>query len=160
MWSVLEFLTKYTAKAGQNYKKLCKLFADVLEKVHEWEEEDGIKDLWRKTIMKFYSRVVGDRDYSLFETVHFGLRLPGTLSNFGTVEGKSVSNRSSVKRGQALHSLQDGDRATHLSPLELFNYRDGLKLPSTVTKEDLENTSFYSFWRIFNVNRDQVSRRR
>ena len=160
LWSVLEYLTKYTAKAGKSSKKLGTLFADVVEKMLDFEQEDGIKDFWRKTVMKFYSRVVGDRDYSLFETVHFGMGLPGTLSSFGTVESKNVSNWSSFKRGHALRCLQEGDRATNLSPLELFNCRDSLKLPRTVTKDDLENLSFYSFWRIFNVTKDQVSRRR
>ena len=39
-------------------------------------------DLWRRAILIFYSRVLGGRDYSLFETVHFGLRLPATVGKF------------------------------------------------------------------------------
>ena len=38
LWSVLDYLTKYTAKAGKGSKNLDTLFEDVLKKVHEFEE--------------------------------------------------------------------------------------------------------------------------
>ena len=63
LWTVLEYLTKYTAKAGRGSKTLGKLFEDVLDKVFQFEFEDGIHDMWRRTIMKFYSRVLGDLIY-------------------------------------------------------------------------------------------------
>ena len=66
----------------------------------EFEQEDGVHDLWRRTIMKFYSKLIGNRDYTLFEVVHFGLRLPGVLHSFGPVESVSLSNWASVKVGQ------------------------------------------------------------
>ena len=62
LWSVLDYLTKYTAKAGEGSKHLAHVFRDVLTKVDDWEKEDGVHDLWRRTILKFYSRVIGDRD--------------------------------------------------------------------------------------------------
>ena len=62
--------------------------------------------------MKFYNRLLGNRDYSLYEVVHFGLRLPGVLSSFGPVEPVSVSNWSSVKRGKALRDSPAGSRVT------------------------------------------------
>ena len=55
LWTVLEYLTKYTAKAGKGSKHLGKLFEDVLDKVFQFEFEDGIHDMWRRTIMEFYS---------------------------------------------------------------------------------------------------------
>ena len=61
--------------------------------------------------MKFYSHVLGDREYSLLEVMHFGLRLPGTLSNFGTVVSVSVSNWSTVKSKWTLSQLQDEEKA-------------------------------------------------
>ena len=91
LWSVLEYLTKYNAKAGSGSKKLATVFADVVTNVCDWEREDGA-DLWRRTIMKAYSQVLGGRDYSLLETMHFGLRLPGTLSSFGQIHSVSVSD--------------------------------------------------------------------
>ena len=97
LWSVLEYLTKYTAKAGKGSKQLGKLVEDVLGKVVDYEMEDGMHDLWRRTIMQLYNRILGDRDYSLFEVVHFGLRLPGVLSGFGEVRSASVSNWAMLK---------------------------------------------------------------
>ena len=75
LWSVLEYLTKYSAKAGKPTKQLTTLFDDVLSDIMTHETENGETDLWRRTIMKFYNRILGNRDYTLFEVVHHGLRL-------------------------------------------------------------------------------------
>ena len=149
LWSVLEAT-----------KHLGKLFGDVVATVCEYEQEDGVHDLWRRTIMKFYNRLLGNRDYSLFEVVHFGLRLPGTLSSFGPVESVSVSNWSTVKRGAALRGLPTGDRVTHLNKLEVFNARSFLERPESVPLAALENLSFYAFWRLFYNNKNKLVRRR
>ena len=72
LWSVLEYLTKYTAKAGKPTKKLTNLFDDIISDICTHDKEDGHSDLWRRTIMKFYNRILGNRDYTLFEVVHYG----------------------------------------------------------------------------------------
>ncbi len=119
LWSVLEYLTKYTTKGGKGSRNLAKVFDEVLTAVKSHEEEDGVHDLWRRTIMKFYSKVIGDREYSLFETVHFGLRLPPTLSSFQNVTNVSVSNWAVVKSAQELKGSTDKNaRATKLSKLD------------------------------------------
>ena len=109
--------------------------------------------------MKFYSRILGDRDYSLFEVMHFGLRLPGTLSSFGPVNSISVSNWSAVKRGRALRCLKKDERATYLSKVEIFNIRAHLELPRTVLVSHLESLSFYAFWRMYDVVKGRIVRR-
>ena len=53
LWSVLDYLTKYAGKPGQGSVHLGVLFDEVLKKLNQYEEEDGIHDLWRRTIMKF-----------------------------------------------------------------------------------------------------------
>ena len=63
----------------------------VVQAVDEFDMEDGLHDLWRRAIMKFYSRTIGGRDFSLLETLHYGLRLPNALSTFGTVRTDSLS---------------------------------------------------------------------
>ena len=123
LWSVLEYLTKYNAKAGIGSKRLATVFEDVLVNICEWEREDGLHDLWRRAIMKSYNQILGGRDYSLLETMHFGLRLPGTLSSFGNVDNISVSNWAALKRGAALQFSKSTDRASHRSRIELFNER-------------------------------------
>ena len=101
--------------------------------------------------MKFYSRVLGDRDYSLFEVLHFGLRLPGVLSSFGDVKRASVSNWSSVKTGPHAAFTKANQRITNRSALELFNCRGELKRPATLKDEALSGISFYAFIRMYDV---------
>ena len=105
----------------------------------------------RRTIMKFYSRILGDRDYSLFDVLHFGLRLPGTLSSFGDVKRASVSNRSTVKTGHSACRTKANQRITNRSALEAFNRRGELRRPATLREETLEGLSFYAFSRLFDV---------
>ena len=97
LWSVLEYLTKYSAKAGKGSGSFQKTFVDVTKMIDDFEDDNGIKDLWRTAIMKFYSKVLGGRDYSLLEAVHFGLRLPATISSFGEIRLVSISDWSVVK---------------------------------------------------------------
>ena len=159
LWSILEYLTKYTAKTGKGSKHLGKLFEEVLQKVYDWEEEDGMHDLYRRTIMKFYSQIIGGRDYSLLETIHFGLRLPGVLSSFGPVQSVSISNWNAVKHSKHLKDTGDHQRATYLNKLELFNERQHLKLPQSMSLSHLECISLYCFWRLYDVHSRQLSRR-
>ena len=97
------------------------LFEDVLLAMHQHEEEDGVHDLWRRTIMKFYSKVIGDREYSVFETVHFGLRLPATLSSLPHTVSASVSDWATLKNASERGKLKAGDRVTNLSKKEIFD---------------------------------------
>ena len=53
LWSVLEYLTKYTSKCGKASLHIGKLFDEIIETLMEHEVEDGMHDLWRRTIMKF-----------------------------------------------------------------------------------------------------------
>ena len=62
LWAVLTYLTKYCGKAGAGTRHLTSLFDSVLADICQYEREDGQLDLWRRTIMKFYNRIVVDRD--------------------------------------------------------------------------------------------------
>ena len=137
LWSVLEYVTKYNAKAGAGSKRLATVFEDVLVNICEWEREDGLHDLWRRAIMKSYNQILGGRDYSLLETMHFGLRLPRTRSSFGNVDNISVSNWAPLKRGAALQFSTSTDRASHRSRIELFNERCNLNRSTKVSEEEL-----------------------
>ena len=126
----------------------------------EFEVEDGIHDLWRKTILKFYNKLIGGRDYGIFEVMHFGLHLPGTLSSFGNVDSCSVSNWSALKHPVAIATLKSKDRCSTLSKLELFNLRMDLEQPTKMSQDDLESISFYAFWRLYYVNGTKIVQRR
>ena len=98
LWFVLECLIKYSAKAGKGSGYFQKTFVDVTKMIDDFEEDNGMKDLWRTAIMKFYSNVLGGRDYSLLEAAHLGLRLPATMSSFGEVLSVSISDWAVVKK--------------------------------------------------------------
>ena len=59
LWAVFEYLTKYAAKAGKGSASLGSMFRSAVELVEDFEQEDGLHDLWRKAIMKFYSKALG-----------------------------------------------------------------------------------------------------
>ena len=160
LWAVLEYLTKYTAKAGKGSSTFKKTFADVTQAIDDWEKDDGLKDLWRSAIMKFYSRVLGGRDYSLLETAHFGLRLPATVSNLGTVRSISISDWAVVKRGPAMGATKQTERATFRNKREMFDARWELDRPTTIPEEHLHGLSMYAFWRLFDVNKKKLVRKR
>ena len=122
--------------------------------------EDGIHDMWRRTIMKFYSRILGDRDYSLFEVLHFGLRLPGVLSSFGDVKRASVSNWSTIKSGRSASFTKPNERITNRSALELFNRRGELKRAATLGDVALSGLSFYAFSRLYDVANGTIIQKR
>ena len=123
LWSVLEYLTKYCSKPGKGAKTVNEVFGEVLAAVNEYEVEDGVHDLWRRTIMKFYSRILGDRDYSLFEVMHFGLQLPHTISSFRDTVNVSVSSWVPLKSNFECSRAKGDDRVTHLSKVQIFNQR-------------------------------------
>ena len=60
----------------------------------------------------------------------------------------------------ALDALGGGARCTARTRLELFDQRLLLARPTTVRESDLLDLSFYQFWRVFNVDRQRLSRRR
>ena len=157
LWSVLDYLTKYATKPGSGSKNLHSVFEDVLSNVQAHEQEDGLHDIWRRTIMKFYSRILGDREYSLFEVVHTGLGLPATLSSFGDVFPASVSDYVPVK--SRVQHLDDDAEVSTTTKMEMFSQRGSLPRAQTISWEDLRDLSFYAFWRLFNVKGGKISRR-
>ena len=79
-------------------------------------------DLWRRTIMTFYSKVIGEREHSVFENV-ICLRLPATLSSLPHTESASVGDWASLKNASVRAELKGGDRVTDLSKKEIFDRR-------------------------------------
>ena len=158
-WSVLEYLAKYTAKSGKGTRHLATLFDDVLSDVWTHEEEDGHVDLWRRTILKFYNRILGGRDYALFEVVRYGTQLPPVLSTFGEVQNASLSSWRALRDRRRVAASQD--EATVLKPnkSEYFNQRGSLARPSTITEANLRDISFYAFWRQYYYANKRLVRR-
>ena len=147
------------SKSRKRIKLFSKTFVDVTKAINDFEDDNGLKDLWRSAIMKFYTRVLGGRDYSLLETVYFGLRLPATISSFGEVGSVSISDWSVVKPGHVLQHMPRHDRATFKSKREIFDHRRELTRPNTMVEDDLKNLSMYACWRLFDVIKSKLVRK-
>ena len=109
--------------------------------------------------MKLYSRVLGGRDYSLLETVHYGLRLPATVSSFGSVRSVGISDWAVVKRGQAMAETRRSERETFRNNREIFDRRSEYERPKTIELDDLKHLSMYAFWRLFDVAKNKLVRK-
>ena len=83
--------------------------------------------------MKFYNRILGNRDYTLFEVVHHGLRLPAVISSFGDVYNASLSSwravRPQLARSQAKNSDDEDENILAPNKSDAFNTRARLTLP-------------------------------
>ena len=75
LWAVVEYVTKYATKAQKGSKRLAEVLRLAVDQVCKYESEGSGVDLLRKSLQKVYSRTLGDRDFSIFEVVHLGLRL-------------------------------------------------------------------------------------
>ena len=50
---------KYSAKAGNGSGSFQKTFVDVTKMIGDFKDDNGVKDVWRTAIMKFYSKNFG-----------------------------------------------------------------------------------------------------
>ena len=72
----------------------------------------------------------------------------------------SISDWSVVKRGPALTNTKRDERVTFRNKREVFDDRAFLERPTTVSVNDLKNLSMYAFWRLFDVNKNKLVRKR
>ena len=102
---------------------------------------------------------MGNRDYTLFEVIHYGVGLPPTISSFGDVENASVSDWHALKAGLTLSRTGDDDRAFHMNKKEQFSQRGSCILPRHMQIEELMDLSFYGFYRQFYVTQGRLRQR-
>ena len=69
LWAVVEYITKYAAKAPAGSRTLGDTLRDCVEEVCKYSREGEPLDLLRRSLQKFYARTLGERDYSMFETL-------------------------------------------------------------------------------------------
>ena len=71
----------------------------------------------------------------------------------------SVSSWVTLKSGFECGHAKKDDRVIHFSKVQIFNQRCELQKAEHVPSEDLQNLSFYAFWRLFSVRSGRLSRR-
>jgi hypothetical protein len=103
----------------------------------------------------------GTDDYSLFEVLHFGLRLPGVLSSFGDVPSASVSNWATVEaRPRPRARPGRGIARRTRAPWRPSRARGSLRRAADVLDADFSDLSFYAFWRQYDVVAGRLVRKR
>ena len=109
--------------------------------------------------MKFYNRILGDRDYTLFEVTRVGLRLPPVLSSFGDVFNASLSDWRALRPSAQIALAGPDESVESANKVDLFDARGSLRRPNTISEADLCNLSFYRFWRQYYYYSGSLHRR-
>ena len=76
LWAVVEYIAKYATKPASGSRKMGDVLKDAVAEVCKYAPKDEEHKVGWRSLQKFYSRMLGERDYSLFEAVHIGLGLP------------------------------------------------------------------------------------
>ena len=94
LWAVIEYITKYATKAPSGSRKVGEVLKDAVAEVCKYTPQEQEGSLSWKAMQKFYSRMLGERDYSLFEAVHVGLGLPLVHSLWPVVTLSTAGGRA------------------------------------------------------------------
>eukprot|EP00959_Pyramimonas_sp_CCMP1952_P239907 5013654-Pyramimonas_sp.AAC.1 len=76
LWAVEEKVTKYATKAPKGSRNIKEVLDDAVNEVCAYVPEGEGTDFLRRSIQKFFARMLGDRDYHCYEVALLGLRLP------------------------------------------------------------------------------------
>lgn len=125
LWAVVEYICKYATKAPEGSKKLGDVLRDSVEEVCKYTQAGEPLDYLRKSLQKFYSRTLGGRDYTIFEAMFLGLRLPMMLSLMPVVSLNTSGTRALKTAAQMLHAGPDEEIAWH-SKVDKFDDRLGM----------------------------------
>ena len=94
LWAVIEYITKYATKAPSGSRKVGEVLRDAVSEVCKYTPQEQEQSVGWRALQKFYSRMLGERDYSLFEAVHVGLGLPLVHSLMPVVSLPTSGGRS------------------------------------------------------------------
>ena len=94
LWAVVEYICKYATKAPEGSRAMPEVLKAAAEEVCKYTREGESLDLLRKALQKFYAKSIGERDFSVFEAVHLGLRLPTMYPMMPVVSLNTLGSRS------------------------------------------------------------------
>jgi len=94
LWAVVEYICKYATKAPEGSKKLGEMLGDAVDEVCKYTRDGEPVDFLRKSLQKLYTRTLGGRDYTIFEAMFLGLRLPLMLSLMPVVSLNTTGTRA------------------------------------------------------------------
>ena len=167
LWAVVEYVTKYATKAAKGSRRLNVVLQEAVDSVCKWTADGEGTDLLRKSLQKFYSKTLGERDYGIFEAVHLGLNLPLVLSLMDMVTLNTSGSRS-LKSEERLQKEGPDAPVEWLSKVDKFDQRRELlwqmksdlrkrkgKEEEVLSFNDINHVSLYEFywkhrfWRCF-----------
>ena len=94
LWAVVEYITKYATKAPSGSRRMGEVLKDAVAEVCKYTPQEEERSVGWRSLQKFYSRMLGERDYSLFEAVHVGLGLPLMYSMMPVVSLSTLGARA------------------------------------------------------------------
>ena len=126
------------------------VLATAVDEVCKYEADNEGVDMLRKSLQKVFSKTIGDRDYSIFEAVHLGLRLPLVFSLMDVVSLNTSGAR--VLRSRAvLRDAADDAPLIWDSKVDKFDERKRRVLRKVarcrgdIGPDEVRDTSLYEF---------------
>jgi len=140
---------------------------DAVAEVCKYTPKDQEQSIGWKSLQKFYSRMLGERDYSLFEAVHIGLGLPLMYSLMPVVSLNTLGGRA-MKTEKQLEGCKPDDPVEWKSKLDQFDDRLQLVRRShkgqsatavaarTAAEAEVRDVSLYEFYDKHKVERGRL----
>ena len=163
LWAVSEYVTKYAAKAPKGSRKIHEVLRDAVDEVCTFVPEGENADFLRRTIQKFFARVLGERDYHLYEAVPLGLQLPQVVPLMPVVSLNTTGSRP-LKTHAVLKSEGEDAPVHYDSKVDKFNKRLAIVRKQraagnlSVDEAEVRDLSLFEFWWKFVVVKGVIRR--
>jgi len=167
LWAVGQYICKYATKAPEGSKKLGEVLRDAVDEVCKFTRTGEPVDFLRKSLQKFYSRTLGDRDYTIFEAMFLGLRLPLMFSLLPVVSLNTTGTRA-LKSAAHMRGAGPDEEIAWSSKVDKFDDRLGLLRRHFPHAEQdalrlyweglVRDTSMYEFYWKYNVYRGRIAK--
>ena len=167
LWAVVEYITKYATKAPSGSRKMGEVLRDAVAEVRKYTPQEQERSVGWKSLQKFYSRMLGERDYSLFEAVHVGLGLPLVHSlmpvvSLPTSGARAWKTAAQLAEGGPDDAVEWSSKIDHFdNRLQLVRRRHvGTSAQAVATRKareaEVRDLSFYEFYDKHRVERGRV----
>ena len=134
LWAVVQYVTKYAMKAPKGTRRVHEVLKDAVDEVCRYVPEGEGTDLLRRSIQKFFSRMLGERDFHAYEAIQLGMRLPSVIPLMPVV---SLNTSGARALKSTMHMVHTGPEVpVHWdSKVDKFNKR--LQALRKVYKKDV-----------------------
>ena len=122
LWAVVQYVTKYATKAPKGSKRLHDLLTVAVDEVCSYVPEGEGNDFLRRSIQKFFSKTMGERDFHSFEALQVGLQLPMVLPLMPVVS-LNTSGARPLKSYQVIKDAPPSEPVHYDSRIDKFNKR-------------------------------------